>query len=241
MRWTFPLLFTSLIILTKSSALYQNVDTTLEKKCNYLKSKTTSSYVGNSCFVTTTEKYATTLENWHKLHEHCKALAGYSGRMAFIRTREQIDALLKDRVIEIFNEPETPYDAGEICKSEGGYLPSIHNDRQNQHIANMARHAKNIDYSKKRGNLEQWGPFLIGLKYENGKWSWQDGSETDYYRCASSGSSTVVHTPSIYKYVFLQTSTNANEGEAGFGYWSTNLKGTDKLPFICQKAPDIII
>lgn len=46
----------------------------------------------------------------------------------------------------------------------------------------MARHAKNIDYSKKRGNLEQWGPFLIGLKYENGKWSWQDGSETDYYR-----------------------------------------------------------
>lgn len=77
------------------------VDTTLEKKCNYLKSKTTSSYVGNSCFVTTTEKYATTLENWHKLHEHCKALAGYSGRMAFIRTREQIDALLKDRVIEV--------------------------------------------------------------------------------------------------------------------------------------------
>ncbi|VDK34671.1 unnamed protein product [Anisakis simplex] len=46
----------------------------------------------------------------------------------------------------------------------------------------MARHMMQYQYNQPRGELEQWGPFLIGLQYVNGQWAWTDGTATDYYR-----------------------------------------------------------
>uniref|UniRef100_A0A915APR4 C-type lectin domain-containing protein n=1 Tax=Parascaris univalens TaxID=6257 RepID=A0A915APR4_PARUN len=349
----FQLITAPIIVL----CIYPSADTALEKKCLYLKTQTSSVYYDNSCFATTVETYSTTLADWYKLHKHCDILAGYKGRLAFILTRAQINALIADEVIEprgryfigakkdppsdcgdrlctyqdpehhknwyyidaegqkqgevnadlwltgepnnagtkppenivtlehlgsarlgfndangeaqhfpllceyrdilvcpenytligktcykVFTQKLRPSEAQAQCRREGGDLPSIHNERVNQHLAKMARQAAHYDYSRRSGELEQWGPFLIGLQYINGRWKWTDGTKTDYYRwyAKRGGSETMLNKPSDgYKYVFLQTTTNANDGVAGFGYWSNHLKSTDKVPFICQLSPTV--
>ncbi|KAH7727361.1 Protein CLEC-53 [Aphelenchoides avenae] len=103
----------------------RGVDTVLEKKCNFLRTRTRTAFVGNSCFACTVKTYNTTLKEWFNLHRQCVDLNGYKGRMAFIRTREQIEELIDARVIKehgryfIGAKQDPPSDCGgQLCRHE---------------------------------------------------------------------------------------------------------------------------
>jgi hypothetical protein len=66
-----------------------------------LETKTKPGFFGESCFATTKEKHKTTKKDWYKLHEKCVDMTGYKGRMAFIKSRAQIEALVKQGVVEV--------------------------------------------------------------------------------------------------------------------------------------------
>ncbi|VDM26395.1 unnamed protein product [Toxocara canis] len=287
-------------IPTATLGTYPSADTVLEKKCLFLKTRTTSVYYGDSCFATTSMSYSTTLSEWHQLHKHCDVLAGYKGRLAFIRSREQINALIADEPrgryfigarqdppsscgdrLCTYQDPQhrknwyyidaegqkqgelnadlwlngEPNNAGTRPPENIVTLEHLESARLGFNDANgeaqhfpllceyqMARQAANYDYSRRRSERDQWGPFLIGLEFINGQWKWSDGTRTDYYRwyAQKGGSVNMLYKPSDgYRYVFLQTSTNGNDGVAGFGYWSNRLRSTDRVSFFCQKTPTV--
>ncbi|KHJ97720.1 lectin C-type domain protein, partial [Oesophagostomum dentatum] len=67
---------------------------------------------------------------------------------------------------------DNTYDSAEAdCVSLGAHLTSIHNGFENNFVASLTEVGKSLST-----NQMTW----IGLRFQQNKWSWMDGSDTSY-------------------------------------------------------------
>ena len=60
-----------------------------------------SLFTADSCFVSTRDSFAANESNWRSLHTRCLHLgAPLARRLAFVRTRDELRALVERRVVE---------------------------------------------------------------------------------------------------------------------------------------------